>query len=84
MTRVLQRYRILHLAMNSAPGFTRRDAAIVVGCYELASRIGELEAEGAEFDKVRHQERNRYGDLTHYTVYRLRHAPPELRRLAGG
>lgn len=71
------------MAIYSPLGFTRRDAAIVVGCYELASRIGELEKEGAEFEKVRHMERNRYGDPTHYMVYRLRHCPPELRRKAG-
>lgn len=83
MKRISQKFRILHMAANSPTGFTRSDAAIEVGCYELASRIGELEAEGVEFEKVRMSSRNRYGDPTHYVVYRLRYCPTELARKAG-
>jgi hypothetical protein len=82
--RIPQRYRILNMAINSGPsGFTRSDAAIVVGCYELASRIGELEAEGVEFEKVRMSARNRYGDPVRYVNYRLRYCPLEVARKAG-
>jgi hypothetical protein len=83
VTRVPQRYRILHMALHSPSGFTRSDAAIVVGCYELASRIGELEAEGVTFQKVRYSSRNRYGDRVSYMVYTLDECPTELRRKAG-
>jgi hypothetical protein len=71
------------MALNSPNGFTRSDAAIVIGCYELSSRIGELEKEGVEFQKIVHSARNRYGDPVHYTVYSLLHCPTELRRKIG-
>lgn len=78
VTRVPQRYRVLQLALTSPTGFTRQDAAVDVGCYELASRIGELEAEGVEFERITHTDYNRYNDPVRVMVYRLRYCPPVL------
>ena len=80
-----QRYRILRLAVErQSEGFTRADAAIEVGCYELASRIGELEAEGVVFKKQNERVTTRYGGRTTVTRYTLVDAPKELRRTAFG
>lgn len=86
MTRVPQRYRILHLAHDRAKhgdAITRRDAAWIVGCFELASRIGELEDEGCRFQRTRISDRNQYGDPIHVTAYQLKHAPRPTLRAAG-
>lgn len=81
---VLQRDRILRLAhVNSDTGFTRREAAMTVGCYELASRIGELEAEGVVFEREREVTQNAFGDPVRYTRYRLKSAPTHVLHRAG-
>ena len=77
-----QRYRVLRLALGT-PDFTRRDAAYHVGCFELASRIGELEAEGARFARDRRVIPDRYGRPSRVTAYRLTHCPPALGARAG-
>lgn len=74
-----QRYRVLQLALAWPEGFTRWEAAMEVGCFELASRIGELEAEGVRFDRRAVTDRNRYGDRVRMTVYTLTDCPPVLR-----
>lgn len=82
--RIPQRYRILNMAINSGmSGFTRWDAAFTVGCFELASRIGELESEGVTFDRITHTDKNRYGDSVQVMTYRLRYCPLEVARKAG-
>lgn len=79
MTRFFQRYRVLRLAMERKDaGFTRWDAANDVGCFELAARIGELEAEGVRFERRAHTFKNRYGDRVHGTTYALTECPPAL------
>ena len=79
MKRVPQRYRVLQLALQRGQdGFTRGHAAYEVGCYELASRIGELEAEGVEFHREPESGKNRFGDPTHWVRYRVRYCPPVL------
>jgi hypothetical protein len=81
--RVPQRYRVLRLAMDRAGhGFTRLDAATEVGCYELASRIGELEAEGVVFHRARFVAPNRYGDITQGVRYTFLSCPKHLATLA--
>jgi len=83
-TPVPQRYRILRLAhLNGPGGFTRRDAALTVGCYELATRIMELEAEGVRFDRKRESDRNSFGDPVRFVRYALAHAPTDVLNRAG-
>lgn len=80
--RILQRHRILQLAIERGDeGFTRRDAAYDVGCYELASRIGELEAEGVTFKRAPESARNRWGDMVSYVRYRYAGAPLAVLRM---
>lgn len=74
-----QRYRVLLLAAETnIRGFTRADAARDAGCYELASRIGELEAEGVRFARSRERTKTRYGGATTVTRYRLLSAPKNV------
>ena len=75
----LQRHRILQFAaFRGSEGFTRADAAYYVGCYELASRIGELEARGATFKRERETGLNMFGDPVRFMRYRLTSAPRNL------
>ena len=75
----LQRYRVLQLAIQrKGLGFSRWDAANEVGCFELASRIGELEAEGVEFTRRRYTALNRYGDRVRGVTYDLHYCPPVI------
>lgn len=68
--KVTQRDRVLQFIKEY--GFiTRLLAATQVGCYELSSRIGELEADGYKFSRTTKTNLNRYGDKIHYTEYRL-------------
>ena len=48
---------------------TRRQAAVHLGIYELASRIGELEDEGWEIPRSRKTVKTRYGK-TGITIYK--------------
>lgn len=54
---------------------TRLDAAREIGCFELASRIGELEARGVHFKREKVHSRNRYGDRTRFIRYHLAYVP---------
>ena len=84
MKRTLQRDRILRLAMlNGADGFTRRDAAMLAHCYELSTRVIELEGEGCRFTRARETGKNTFGDPVRWVRYRIEHAPPHLRERAG-
>lgn len=77
--RVKQRYRVLALAHSQgAAGINRALAATEIGCYELASRIGELEAEGVAFQRTSVTSTNVFGDPVHYTRYVLTYVPPAL------
>lgn len=62
--RVLQ-YLLWHGSM------TRLDAAREIGCFELASRIGELEARGVKITRRREKSKNRFGDTVQYVRYAL-------------
>lgn len=66
-----QRDRVLQY-INEFGSITRNDAAIQLGCHELSSRIGELESMGYQFTKTLEKGKNRYGDHTHWTRYRLK------------
>lgn len=54
---------------------TRLEAAMRLGCYELASRIGELEAEGVRIKRRRRKYRNDYGYIITHTQYSLDTTP---------
>jgi hypothetical protein len=82
--RTLQRDRILRLAhLHGERGFTRRDAAMLAHCYELASRVMELEAEGCTFTRTRERGKNTFGDPVRFTRYHLVSAPPAILERAG-
>lgn len=85
MTRRTQRDRVFQLMYERGEnGITRQDAALEVGCYELASRIGELEAEGAVIHRSHGTGTNRYGDPVRFTRYTLIQAPVTLAERALG
>ena len=85
MTRRLQRDRVFQLMYERGEnGITRQDAAAEIGCFELASRIGELEAEGAVVHRSKGTGQNRYGDPVRYTRYVLMAAPSPLAERALG
>jgi hypothetical protein len=69
--KVTQKDRVLAYVKDNG-SITRLQAANDIGCFELASRIGELEAEGLEFVRERLSGRNRYGDKVHWTKYSLK------------
>lgn len=69
--KVTQRDRVLQYIRETG-SITRNDAAVQLGCHELSSRIGELEARGFRFTKTKEKGKNRYGDPTHWTRYRLK------------
>lgn len=74
-----QRLAVLALGMSCrADGFTRRDAAYHAGCYELASRIGELEAEGVTLFRTRITVPTIYDSHTSVTQYVIDSVPPHL------
>lgn len=58
--------------MRDWGGITTRDAFIDLGCTRLASRIHDLERMGYKIDRKTISARNRYGEKTYYTEYKLR------------
>lgn len=71
MGRETQRDRVLQYIREKG-SITRIDAAVEIGCHELASRIGELEKIGYSFDRKMENGKNRYGDATHWMRYSLK------------
>ena len=69
---------LVYAADGGADGITRLGAALHVGCFELAARIGELERDGCVFARERVGMPSRYGGRTTVTRYVLRYAPPVL------
>lgn len=81
MTRPTQADRILRLLIEwGEAGVTRNDAAVVAACYELSSRIGELERDGCTIERRKWSGRNRFGDPVHGVCYVLRHVPRDRHR----
>lgn len=70
MARVTQKDRVLQYIKENK-SITRLKAANDIGCFELASRIGELEADGFKFVRTRRKGKNRFGDPVHWTEYSL-------------
>ena len=50
---------------------TSREAMLEYGIYRLASRISDLKKLGYQFDITFDTHKNRYGEMTHFAVYRL-------------
>ena len=50
---------------------TSREAMLEYGIYRLASRISDLKKLGYKFDITFDTRKNRYGETTHFAVYRL-------------
>ena len=65
-----QRQRVLQY-LQQHQSISRLEAATEIGCFELASRIGELEAEGHKFERKNKSGRNRFGDSVWWTEYSL-------------
>ena len=54
---------------------TSREAMLEYCIYRLASRISDLKKLGYKFDITFDTHKNRYGENTHFAVYRLTEAP---------
>ena len=70
MAKITQRERVLQY-MEQYGSITRLQAAMDLGCFELASRIGELEDMSYRFNKETVTSKNRYGDTVHYKKYSI-------------
>ena len=70
MAKTTQKDRVLQY-MKEEGSITRLQAATELGCFELSSRIGELEAQGIKIRRERVAELNRYGDKCSVAKYTL-------------
>lgn len=57
--------------MRDFGGISQLDALRDLGCMRLASRISDLKKQGHPIVSETVKGRNRYGEATHYSVYRL-------------
>lgn len=57
--------------LNDYGEITSRTAMLEYGIYRLASRIADLKKLGYQFDITFDTRKNRYGETTHFAVYRL-------------
>ena len=57
--------------LNDYGTITSREAMLEYGIYRLASRIADLKRQGYRFDITFESAKNRYGETTHFAVYRL-------------
>lgn len=70
MSKVTQKDRVLQYIKENG-SITRLGAAEFLGCFELSSRIGELEAQGYKFNRETVRSVNRYGAKVRFTKYTL-------------
>jgi hypothetical protein len=70
MAKVTQKDRVLQYLKDEG-SITRLQAATELGCFELSSRIGELEAQGIKVKHERITVLNRYGDKCSVAKYTL-------------
>lgn len=61
--------------LNDFETITSREAMLEYGIYRLASRISDLKKQGYQFDTTFDTRKNRYGETTHFAVYRLTATP---------
>lgn len=70
MAKTTQKQRVLQY-LKEFGSITRLQAATDLGCFELSSRIGELETEGNKIKHERITVLNRYGDKCSVAKYTL-------------
>ena len=58
--------------INDFGSITTREAMIDLGIYRLASRIYDLTRKDYEFDRKREEDKNRYGETTHFIRYKIK------------
>lgn len=58
--------------LNDFGSITASEAMEQYGCMRLAERIADLRATGVDIQSDTASGKNRYGDTTHYAVYRLK------------
>lgn len=68
--KITQRDRVLQYIRENG-SITAWEASKEIGCLQLSARLCELKKRGYNFAKKRIHSVNRYGDKTHYDVYRL-------------
>ena len=61
--------------LNDFGSIDSRTAMLEYGIYRLASRIADLKKMGFVFDITFESGKNRYGETTHFAVYRLTATP---------
>ena len=54
---------------------TQKEAINEYGIYRLASRISDLKKMGYQFEVTFGTGKNKYGEPTHFAIYRLINAP---------
>lgn len=74
MMKLTQCERILR-HLNDFGSITSREAMLEYGIYRLASRISDLKKQGYRFDVSFESAKNRYDELTHFAVYRIKEQP---------
>lgn len=70
MSKITQIERILR-HLNDYGSITSLEAMQEYGIMRLASRINDLKAEGIDIVSETKSGKNRYGETTHFKVYRL-------------
>jgi hypothetical protein len=71
MARMTQRDRVIQYIKDFG-SITRAEAFAELGIVELAARICELERMGYKFEKKTMYKENRYGEMIHFTRYKLK------------
>ena len=71
MNKLTQCERILR-HLNDFGSITSLTAMSEYGIYRLASRISDLKKQGYKFTVDFGKGKNRYGESTHYAIYRLK------------
>ena len=71
MARMTQRDRVIQYIKDFG-SITRAEAFNELGIVELSARICELERMGYRFDKKTMYRENRYGEMIHFTRYKLK------------
>lgn len=74
MAMMTQCERILR-HLNDYGSITSRTAMIEYGIYRLASRISDLKKMGYRFEVSFESAKNRYDEVTHFAVYRIKEKP---------
>ncbi len=74
MSKLTQCERIIR-HLNDYGTITSREAMLEYGIYRLASRISDLKKQGYKFQVSFESAKNRYDEVTHFAVYRIKEKP---------